>query len=79
MLTSFRHEKASLQEKFLKEKQKQDDDMRTMQHAHEKELDDLRSKTTLKRLEVEKNFEEVKERLEKEKEKLSSKVQKLSD
>ena len=42
-----------------------------MQHAHEKEIEDLRSKTTLKRLEVEKNFEEVKERLTKEKNKLS--------
>ena len=40
----------------------------------EKQLDDLRSKTTLKRLEVEKNFEEVKERLEKEKDKLTVKV-----
>ena len=50
-----------------------------MQHAHEKEIEDLRSKTTLKRLEVEKNFEEVKERLTKEKNKLSKQVNKLSD
>ena len=50
-----------------------------MQHAHEKEIEDLRSKTTLKRLEIEKNFEEVKERLENERDKLNKKVSKLTD
>ena len=70
MLTGFRNEKEIIQEKAEKEKQKIKDQLRTMQHAHEKEIENLRSKTTLKRLEIEKNFEEVKERLSKEKNKL---------
>jgi len=41
-------------------------------------LEDFRSATTLKRLEVEKNLTEVKERLEKEKDKLTLQVTELT-
>ena len=44
----------------------------------DKQIDDLRSQTTFKRLKVEKKYEEIKERLQKEKEQLTSKVNDLT-
>ena len=45
----------------------------------DKQMEDMKSKQTHKRLEAEKNYEEVKERLEKEKDKLMLQVAELTE
>jgi hypothetical protein len=62
----------------MQDRHRRDDKIRDIKLKSEKDLEDLRSATTLKRLEVEKNFQEVKERLEKEKDKLNLQVTELT-
>jgi len=62
----------------MQERHRRDDKIRDIKLKSEKDLEDFRSATTLKRLEVEKNLTEVKERLEKEKDKLTLQVTELT-
>jgi len=79
MLHDFRVEKEGILEKATKERHKRDDKIRDLQIQSEKQLDDMRSKTTLKRLELEKKHEETQDRLTKEKDKLNVKVTELTE
>ena len=78
MRNDFRAEKEAILEKASNERQKRDDKIRETQIMADKQLEDLRTSTTLKRLKVEKQYEETKERLEKEKKRLTDQVSSLS-
>ena len=75
----FRIEKESILERAHKQQSKLEDKVREMQIMTDKQMEDLRSQTTYKRLKVEKRYEERQERLEKEKDELTAKVSDLTD
>ena len=79
MLTEFREEKEGILEKAQKDRHARDDVIRGNQIKADQQLEDLRSSTTFKRLEIEKKMEEMKERLEKQKDKLNLQVAELTE
>lgn len=56
-----------------------DDKIKDLELKAERDLANMRSNNTMKRLEAEKNFEEVRDRLEKEKDKLNQQVADLTE